>query len=199
MSQVSYNWDIFDCFSSGICLRLHVTETYRCLCLSLKSTKATSLLRVEKKLCHCSSSSREQQSFFSLPFSNASFVAERHYSFVGVLLQHREVPSLLHHRSVVPQASSIVAVIEIAESPLLLFNLASRYVFLLFLIMKPSCVSNVRLAHGGSVVGGFTFSILIWWWREVVLHSRQYEWRRREVVSAWCSGRKWWWQHTSNI
>jgi len=75
MPRVSYNRGIFDCFLSGICLRLHVTEANRCLCLDLKSTEAISLLTVKKKSCHCSSSSREQQQFFSLPFSNASFVA----------------------------------------------------------------------------------------------------------------------------
>jgi len=45
MPRVSYNRGIFDCFSSGICL-------------GLKSTEAISLLRVKKKLRHCSSSSR---------------------------------------------------------------------------------------------------------------------------------------------
>ena len=51
-----------------------------CLCLGLKSTEAISLLRVKKKSRHCSSSLRQQQHFFSLPFSNASLVAETSFS-----------------------------------------------------------------------------------------------------------------------
>jgi len=51
-----------------------------CLCLGLKSTEAISLLRVKKKSRHCSSSSREHQQFFSLPFSNAGFVAETSFA-----------------------------------------------------------------------------------------------------------------------
>jgi len=101
MSRVSYNRGIFDCFSSGICLGLHVTEVDRCLCLNLKSTEAISLLRVKKKSHHYSSSSHDQQQFFSLPFLNANFIAERHCSFIGVLFQHAEVPSLLHDWSAV--------------------------------------------------------------------------------------------------
>jgi len=143
MPRVSYNWGIFDFFSSGICLGLHVTETDIFLCLSLKSIETIILLRVKKKSQHCSSSLREQWPFFSLPFSNASVIEEHQCSFVVVSLQNTEVPSLLHHRSTVAQASSIVVVVvEVAEPPLSPFNLACRYVFLLFLIIKPFYVSN---------------------------------------------------------
>ncbi|QCE13382.1 hypothetical protein DEO72_LG11g375 [Vigna unguiculata] len=61
---------------------------------------------------------------------------------------HGDVPSLLHHRSVVPQASSIVVVIEVAESPLLLFNLASR----LFYIPGNMNEGVVRLFRRDAVV-----------------------------------------------
>ena len=90
MPWVSYNRGIFDCFLSGICLRLHVTEADRCLCLSLKSIEAISLLRVKMKSRHYSSSSHEQQQLFSLPFSNASFVVET--SFTPLPLNFLRLP-----------------------------------------------------------------------------------------------------------
>jgi len=64
MPHIYFNWGIFDCFSSGIYLGWHLTNANRCLCLSLKSTKAISLLRILKKLCHCSSFSREATTIF---------------------------------------------------------------------------------------------------------------------------------------
>jgi len=143
MPRVSYNRGIFDCFSSGIYLELLVTEVDRCLCLGLKSTKAISLLRVKKKSSYCSSSSHEQQQCFSLPFLNASSVAKRQCSFVGVSLQHAKVPSSLHHRPIVAQASSIVVFVRGCKVAIVVVISRFWYVLLLFLIMKPSILLNM--------------------------------------------------------
>jgi len=144
MPRVSYNRGIFDCFSSGICLGLYVTEADRCLCLGLKSTEAISLLRVKKKSRYCSSSLREQQQFFlssiserqfrcrMLLFLRWSFVAARKGSFIAPspVCHHT---GFHHYRR--RRASKVTIVV-----------VQSRfwYVLLLFLIMKPFYVLNVR-------------------------------------------------------
>ncbi|QCD93857.1 hypothetical protein DEO72_LG5g1933 [Vigna unguiculata] len=73
------------------------------------------------------STSHTRDAMTNLIFSYQSVIEEHQCSFVVVSLQNTEVPSLLHHRSTVAQASSIVVVVvEVAEPPLSPFNLACR-------------------------------------------------------------------------
>jgi len=95
MPRVSYNQGIFDCFSSGICLRLHVTKAYRCLCLDLKSitplfvffTRTTTnflssifecKFRCRNKFCAPSSSTSR---VFLLSFSSNSLLLASNFTF----------------------------------------------------------------------------------------------------------------------
>jgi len=95
MPQVSYNQGIFDCFSSGICLGLHLIEADRCLCLGLKSiapqfiffarTTTIFLSSIFKRKFRCRNKfhapSSSTSRVFLLSFSSNSLILASNFTF----------------------------------------------------------------------------------------------------------------------
>jgi len=152
----------------------------------------------------------EQQPFFSLPFSNA-IVPDRKGSFfhvVAVSSLHRR--STVERASSVTRASSIVVIAEVAKPPpLSSFNLACRYVLLLFQIVKlfygfwtSMCVSKSRFGSRWLVVGCFRSDMIVKrgcstsparWMKASWRCSGVMRWSKMVVTTHWRHlGFEWW-------